>query len=193
MLISARIADLRGRIHGIAGRAERHQVTKLLLRLLRHLRHRQADGFRESLISTPAPPDTVITPSVLRAGYIFRVAVCAMSSISSELRARTTPNSAITASVTASSPAIDAVCDFAAFVPSSLRPTFCITIGLRRARRLERGDQARRLANALGIHRDHVHFGAFGSQPMHSPTVTSDSLPVMMHSEAPMPRLRASV
>ena len=63
-----------------------------------------------------------------------RVAVCAMSSISSEVRARSTPNSAITASVTASSPAIEAVCDFAAWVPSALRPTFIITIGFLAAR-----------------------------------------------------------
>ena len=68
-----------------------------------------------------------------------------MSSISSLLRARYTPNSAITASVTASSPAIEAVCDFAALVPSSLRPTFCITIGFFGGPRgFQRGDQARR-------------------------------------------------
>ena len=57
-----------------------------------------------------------------------------MSSISSELRARSTPNSFSTASVTASSPAIDAVCDFAALPPSSLRPTFCMMIGFFAAR-----------------------------------------------------------
>ncbi len=52
-----------------------------------------------------------------------------MSSISSVVRARTTPNSLSTASVTASSPAIEAVCDLAAAVPSALRPTFISTIG----------------------------------------------------------------
>ena len=57
-----------------------------------------------------------------------------MSSISSVVRARTTPNSASTASVTASLPAIDAVCDCAACAPSVLVPTFIITTGLRAAR-----------------------------------------------------------
>ena len=85
-----------------------------------------------------------------------------MSSISSELRARTTPNSAITASVTASSPAIEAVCDFAALVPSSLRPTFCMTIGFFAARAAwNAAINPAGLANALGVDCDHVHFGIF--------------------------------
>jgi hypothetical protein len=39
------VAHLRGRIHRIARRAERHQVPQPRLRVLRHLRHRQADAF----------------------------------------------------------------------------------------------------------------------------------------------------
>lgn len=63
-----------------------------------------------------------------------RVAVCAMSSSSSVLGARITPNSSSTASVTASSPAMEAVCDLAATVPSALRPTFISTTGFFAAR-----------------------------------------------------------
>ena len=63
------VADLRGGIHRIARRAERHQR--------RAARFCVATGISgiarptlsaTSLISTPAPPETVITPSVLRAG-----------------------------------------------------------------------------------------------------------------------------
>ncbi len=62
------------------------------------------------------------------------VAVCAMSSSSSVVRARAPPSSANTASNTASSPAIEAVCDRAASRPTALRPTFIITTGLRARR-----------------------------------------------------------
>ena len=77
-------------------------------------------------------------------------------------RADTRRTRAITASVTASSPAIEAVCDFAALVPSSLRPTFCMTTGFFAARGgFQRGDQAGRLANAFGVDGDHVDLGIF--------------------------------
>ena len=62
------------------------------------------------------------------------VAASAMSSISSVERARTTPNSASTASITASSPAIEPVCERAAAAPAVLPPTFISTTGLRACR-----------------------------------------------------------
>ena len=60
-----------------------------------------------------------------------RVARAAMSSISSVVRARTTPNSASTAAVTASSPAMEAVWLRAAWAPTAEVPTFIMMTGLR--------------------------------------------------------------
>jgi len=75
-----------------------------------------------------------------------RVAVVAISSISSVVRARTTPNSASTAFVTASSPAMEAVWLCAAWAPTVEVPTFIITTGLRAARAAARA--ARKLPDS---------------------------------------------
>ena len=111
------------------------------------------------------------------------------------VRARTTPNSPSTASITASLPAIEAVCDCAAALPIALRPTFIITTGLR-ARRAASSAATRPvgLADALGVQRDHVGVGVVDHHLHAWPIVMSDSLPVITSADSPTacraPRLK---
>ena len=116
-----------------------------------------------------------------------------MSSASSVVRARITPNSAITASVTRSSPAIDAVCDRAASRPIDDVPTFIMITGLRTRRAA--ANAARKLSGSR-MPSEYATItsvcSSSASQPITSPIVTSASLPVVTQIGVPRPRLRAT-
>ncbi|MCY1357427.1 hypothetical protein D9M69_439200 [compost metagenome] len=110
-----------------------------------------------------------------------------MSSISSVLRARTTPSSASTASTTASSPAIDAVCERAATPPTSLHPTFIITTGLR-ARRAACSAATRPSPSLMPSEYSAITLvrGSSTSRRTTSPSEMSASLPVMTMLDRPI-------
>ena len=87
-----------------------------------------------SAMSTPPPPEMVISPTRRLGGRTPKLAAQATSSISSVLPGRTMPCWARTASKTASEPARAAVCERAASAPVRERPTFVKSTGLRQAR-----------------------------------------------------------
>ena len=188
------VERLRRAVHRVARGGERQQRLQPRLRRLRHRRHRQPDrlgGVADQHAGAAADGDHA--ERVARPGRCAGSRSCAMSSISSVVRARTTPNSRSTASVTASSPAIDAVWLRAASAPTRRRADLHHHHRLPAPGAPHRGRRGSCPPRGCPRHRRRSRRcpGSSAIQPMTSPMVTSPSLPVVTQIGVPMPRLRA--